>query len=182
MEVLHHLIFMLRKGDYMCKLDLNDACFSVPLSKDSRKMEQFQLSGNLYEFLCLCFGLGPASRVFTKLLKFPTSILRRLNIRTIIYLDDMLHLGKTFDNFLTSKGTVILLLSDLVYVINLKKSVLIATQKIDFLGLIVNSIKLILSLAKKHQSCREIHKALQVSILEFTTDRTFVINCTGNSS
>ena len=71
MEGLHYLKVMLQQGDYMCKLDLKDPYFSVPLHKDSKKMIRFQWSGNLYEFLCLCFGLGPAPRIFTKLLKIP---------------------------------------------------------------------------------------------------------------
>ena len=97
MEGLHHLKFMLRKGDYMCKLDLKDAYFSVPLHLSSRKLVRFRWSGKLYEFLCLCFGLGPAPRIFTKLLKVPMAILRRLGIRIIIYLDDMLLIGKTIE-------------------------------------------------------------------------------------
>ena len=33
----------------------------------------------MYEFLCLCFGLGPARRIFTKLLKVP--MIHRINIK-----------------------------------------------------------------------------------------------------
>ena len=32
-----------------------------------KKYVRFLWSGSLYEFLCLCFGLGPAPRIFTKL-------------------------------------------------------------------------------------------------------------------
>ena len=67
----------------MCKLDLKDAYYCVPLQKISRKYFRFHWSGNLYEFLCLCFGLGPAPRIFTILLKIPIVILRRINIRMI---------------------------------------------------------------------------------------------------
>ena len=78
----------------MCKLDLKDAYFSVPLNPASRKFVWFLWSGKLYEFLCLCFGLGPAPIIFTKLPKIPI-LLRRLNIRIIIYLYDMLLIGHT---------------------------------------------------------------------------------------
>ena len=61
MEGLQNLKYMLQKGDYMCKLDLQDAYFSVPLEKNSRQFVRFRWSGNSYEFLCLCFGLGPAN-------------------------------------------------------------------------------------------------------------------------
>lgn len=84
---------MLKEGDYMCKIDLKDAYFSVLLHKDFRKYLRFHWKGNLFEFLCLCFDLGPAPRIFTKLLKVPIAILRRLKIRLVIYLDDMLLMG-----------------------------------------------------------------------------------------
>ena len=41
--------------------------------------------------VCLCFGLGPAPEVSSKLLKVPMSVLRRLMIWVlIIILDDLL--------------------------------------------------------------------------------------------
>ena len=41
MEGLHCLRNILKKGDYMCKLDLKDAYFSVPLNPASRKFVRF---------------------------------------------------------------------------------------------------------------------------------------------
>ena len=66
-----------------------------PLDWSSKKFARLHRNGTLYEFMWLCFGLGPAHRVFTKLLKIPISLLRKLNIRIIIYLEDMLILSHT---------------------------------------------------------------------------------------
>ena len=74
MKGLNLLQNMLQKGDYMCKLDLKDAYFCVPLKKESGKYVRFQWEVTLYEFLCLCFGLGPASLIFTKILKVQISL------------------------------------------------------------------------------------------------------------
>ena len=68
MEGLKDVKFLLRKRDWMCKIDLKDAYFSVPMSTQSRKWVRFNWKGKLYEFLCLVFGLGPAPRIFTKLI------------------------------------------------------------------------------------------------------------------
>ena len=76
-----------------------------------------------YEFICLCFGLGPAPRIFTKLMKIPISILRRINISVLIYLDDMLIMGQTLEEIQMSRDTVMFLLQNLGFVINLRKSV-----------------------------------------------------------
>ena len=88
---------------FMCKLDLKDTYFGVPLKRESRKYVRFQWEGTLYEFLCLCFGLGPASLIFTKILKIPILLLKRLQIRVIIYLDDMLLMSQTIEELLISR-------------------------------------------------------------------------------
>ena len=122
LEGLSQLKHIIQEGDWMCKLDLKDAYFSVPLDRNSRKFVRFQWKGTLYEFICLCFGLGPAPRVFTKLLKIPISLLRKINIRVIIYLDDMLILSYTIREAHMSQDTVIYLLQNLGFIINIKKS------------------------------------------------------------
>ena len=66
MAGLHLLKEILEQGEYLCKLDLKDAYFSVPLNKQSRKYVRFEYKTSLYEFLCLCFGLGPVLSLFTK--------------------------------------------------------------------------------------------------------------------
>ena len=57
-EGLNCLKFLLEQNDFLCKIDLKDAYFPIPLSKQSSKYVRFKWSGNLYEFLCLCYGLG----------------------------------------------------------------------------------------------------------------------------
>ena len=86
MEGLHLLKELLKENDFMCKINLNDA----PLHPEHRKYIRLKWEGQLYMFLCLCFGLGPARSIFTKLLKIPVEVLRRINIRIIVYLDDFL--------------------------------------------------------------------------------------------
>ena len=157
----------------MCKLNLKDAYFSVPLNPASRKFVRFLCSGKLYEFLCLCFRLGPAPKFFTKLLKIPVSVLRRLNILIIIYLDDMLLIDHTIEETLVARDTVIFLLQPLGFVLNLKKLVLTPTQRIEFLGLTVDSLIMTLSLPEKKVSnvqkqCQELLQKTQVLILKLT--------------
>ena len=118
-EGLHCPKYLFKKGDYMCKIDLKDAYFSVPLHKDSRKLVRFLWAGNFYEFLCLCFSLGPVLKIFTKLLKVPISVLRRLMIRVIIYLDDLLILENSISEIFMARDSLIFLLHHLGFVINL---------------------------------------------------------------
>ena len=113
---------LLQEHDFLIKIDPEDVYFGIPLDKSSRKYIRFQWEGNLQEFLCLCFGLGPAPLIFTKLLKTPIALLRRINIKIIIFFDDMLVMAQTLKEILKAKETLIFLLQNLSFVINLKKS------------------------------------------------------------
>ena len=79
-------------------------------------------------------------------------MLRRLNILIIIYLDDMLLISRTIEETLMARDTVIFLLQLLGFVLNLKKSVLTPTQRIDFLGVTVDLSTMTLSLPQKKVS------------------------------
>ena len=39
---------LLREYDYVCKLGLKDACFSVPLNPESQKFISFTWNGKIY--------------------------------------------------------------------------------------------------------------------------------------
>ena len=67
MESLKDLKNLLKKEDFVVKVDLKDAYYTVPLNqKESGKSVRFQWNGNLFEFICLMFGLGPCPRIFKK--------------------------------------------------------------------------------------------------------------------
>ena len=68
MEGMHLIKHLLQENDFLIIIDLKDAYFGIPIDKRSRKYIRFQWEGNLYEFLCLRIGLGPAPLIFTKLL------------------------------------------------------------------------------------------------------------------
>ena len=62
----------------MIKIDLKDAYFTVPVSNQHQPLSRFMHGGLRYQFSCLPFGLGPAPRLFTKLLKPVVALLKRL--------------------------------------------------------------------------------------------------------
>ena len=101
----------------MFKMEMKDAYFSVPLHQLSGNYVRFSWSEDLFEFLCLCFGLGQALRTFIKLLKIPMSVLRKINIHIAIYFDDMPEMDQMMEEILTSGDTVIFLLQHLGFVL-----------------------------------------------------------------
>ena len=139
MEDLKAVADLLRPGDFMCKLDLKDAYFLVPLHRRSQKFIHFQFQGKTYQFTCLPFGLTSAPRIFTKILKPVTGILRKMGIRIIVYLDDMLIMNSTLEG--ARKDIMILksILENLGFLINMEKSIFVPVQIFEFLGIIVDS-------------------------------------------
>ena len=101
MENLKQTKGLLREN-LMVKLALQNAYFSVPLPTDTREHVRSLRYGILYEFLCLCFGLGLVPRILSKLPKILIALLQRINIRLIIYLDDILIMRKTLVEILIS--------------------------------------------------------------------------------
>ena len=105
MESLHCLKFLVEQDDLLCKKNLKEAHLPVLLNKNSQKFARFQWSDNIYEFLSLCFGLGPALSFFTELSKVTIVLLRLVNIRIIFYLDGMLLTGRTLPEILMARDT-----------------------------------------------------------------------------
>ena len=89
MESLQSLRDIFKPGDFMCKLDLKDAYFCIPLAEELKKFVRLYWERDLYQFLCLCFGLPSVRYVVTKLLKIPIVFLQGIDCLIIIYLDDM---------------------------------------------------------------------------------------------
>ena len=93
----------------------------------------------MWEFACLPFHLASAPRMSTKLLKPVVSILRQMELRIIIYLDNILIMSKSHDLALTHASTALNLLEGLGFVVNYEKSCLKPGQVIEFLGFEINS-------------------------------------------
>ena len=120
--------------------------FSSPQQKTYKSLSDFNAQATYMNF----FGLGPAQRYFTKLFNVWIALLRRVNIRIIIYLDDMLLMGRTLPEIIMARDILIFLLQHLGFVINLKKSVLLPVKQIEFVGLVIDNGKITLAFAEKN--------------------------------
>ncbi|KZS06633.1 Uncharacterized protein APZ42_029853 [Daphnia magna] len=100
------------------------------------KFLRFSWNGRIFEFRCMAFGLAPAPRVFTKLMKVVMAGLRKREIRLVIYLDDLLFFSSTREGALSDLSLAISLLESLGFIIKWVKSVAIPTQIIQYLGIV----------------------------------------------
>ena len=80
--------------------------------------------------------------MFTKVLKQVVLILRRKGIRLIIYLDDILLMNSCSLALQDNLRETVQLLISLGFIVNWEKSVCSPTQRIEYLGLTINSREL----------------------------------------
>lgn len=105
---------LLSPGSYMVTVDLED--------DSSRKFLHFPFCNTLFEFTALSFSLSIAPFVFTKLMKSVAAYLRKKGYVSIIYLDDFLLIGDSFEDCKVNVDVTLSLLMKLVFRITHKKS------------------------------------------------------------
>ena len=131
-----------RQDDYMMKLDLKDAYYSNPITKQHRKYLHFIFGNVVYEFQCLPFGLSSAPRTFTKVPKPVISLLRKQGLRVIIYIDDLLLAHQDPKELMRTFNEVCQLLSNLGFIVKKEKCSTMPLQSLFFLGALLNSVNM----------------------------------------
>ena len=92
-------------------------------------------------------GYSDTMRVFTNVLKPAFSYLREIECLSVVYVDDSYLQGETFEECLQNITETVKLLQSLGFSIHSEKSVLKPTQKLTFLGVVLNSKTMTLTLA-----------------------------------
>lgn len=146
MEDYRTALKLMSNNCYMATIDMKDAYFLVPIHENHKKYLKFSFNDTLYQFNCLPFGLSTAPYVFTKMLKPVMEYLRSRNMISVIYLDDISCIGRSYneceENIRLTKDT----LESLGFIINDKKSCFIPKTECKFLGFIFDSKNMILKL------------------------------------
>ena len=142
METAQSVLQSLRSGDWLISLDLQDACLQVPVHPQSRRFLRFCLGSQVYQFRVLCFGLSSAPLVFTRVMAPVSSTMHRSGYRILSYLDDWLVLGSSQLEITRARDFLFRLCSDLGIQVNLSKGSLQPTQRLDYLGMTLQSAPL----------------------------------------
>jgi len=136
MEGMHTLQDLIHQDAWLAKLDLKDAYFTVPVCPEYQK---FSVLEDNYQFTCLPLGLSCSPWAFTKLLKLVMVFLRHRGIHIIFYIDDMLLIADSPAQVNEHVAVVQFVLENLGFVLNVEKSITTPSQRIEFLGLIVDT-------------------------------------------
>ena len=136
MEMAQSVLQSLRSGDWLISLDLQ-----VPVHPQSRRFLRFCI-GSLVYLRVLCFGLSSAPLVFTRVMAPVSSTMHRSGYRILRYLDDWLVLGSSQLEITRARDFLLQLCADLGIQVNLSKSSLQSTQRLDYLGMTLQSTPL----------------------------------------
>lgn len=125
----------LQQDDWLIKIDLSQAYFHVPIAPSHRPFLRLSYMGEILQMTCLPFGLASAPKLFAAITCWVAEILRKRGCRVLVYLDDFLlaHQDRTVLSLQAAEAVEVL--RALGWQINFKKSILVPTQNIEFLGL-----------------------------------------------
>ena len=129
--------------------------FFSPTKPKIQTVCKFQMEGLILSIFCLCFGLGPAPRIFTRLMRILIYLLRVLYVRLITFLDDILLMASSKEELTLPRETLIHFFQNLGFLINRKNSVLEPCQNIQFWGIEIKSLEMTLTFPqeKKRRLC-----------------------------
>ncbi|KAJ3641514.1 hypothetical protein Zmor_028019 [Zophobas morio] len=116
-------------------LDLKSGYWQVGLHPDDKEKTAFSTGSGLYHFTVMPFGLCNAPATFERLMEM---VLKGLTWKTcLVYLDDVMIMGKTFDDHLKNLEEVLERMEKARLKLNPKKCSLFQ-KRVEFLGHIVS--------------------------------------------
>ena len=105
------------------------------------RMDLFPMGGVSYQLRVLCFGLTTAPRVFTRLMAPISTFLHRYIVRMLRYLDDWLILAESRTTGIQARERLLQVCEELGLKVNCRKSSLIPSQDMTYLGMQIQSVR-----------------------------------------
>lgn len=161
MDNFEQAIRLINAGDYLASVDLRHAYYTVKIAEEQQKFLCFQWRNNIYQFTCLPNGISEGPRIFTKLMKPVFAALRGMGYSITSFIDDTLICNKSKAGCIACVTDTIDLLHRLGFCINVPKSVLQPTQSIEYLGNIIDTNSMTVSLPERRilkltQACQKL--------------------------
>lgn len=131
----------LRQNMWATKLDLKNAYFHLQLSEAIKPYVRMQIGERLFQMEGGCFGLSTLPYWWTKVMAVFLKKWRQKGLLVFIYLDDILLLAQS--EGLAIRHTEIMLkdLLDSGMTVNLEKSSLQPSQRVEHLGFTINMVE-----------------------------------------
>ena len=172
METLTNAISLMKKDCFFGSIDLKDAYFSINIHNEDRKFFRFKFDEVLYEFHGLPQGYKDSPRLFTKILKPVLGLLREKGNHLVGYIDDFLVQADKAEECKESIDQTGILFDELGFTVHPEKSCFKPTQVIEFLGFVLNSVLMQVSISRdKADNVRKLIRGFlelsQITIRQF---------------
>ena len=146
MDTIRDVLNLIFPSCFFMTVDFKHAYYSVYVTPNQRKWLRFIWNDEHYQFISLPQGLSSAPRLFTKLLKPVLTHLRKLGILISCYIDDCIFIAASQEELLQNVNYALHLFDSLGLTVNMSKSVLTPVQSVQFLGVILDSVSMTVTL------------------------------------
>lgn len=123
------------KNVFWVSLDLRQAYHHCPLTQEAREITAFVTPSGHFQYKVLPFGLKTAPRLFQRVME--RILAKHLRKHCVIYLDDILIYGQSFEALLDNLKQILTTLQLAGASLNLTKCKFLA-QEVEYLGFIVD--------------------------------------------
>ena len=145
MESIRDVIHVIKQGVWVASVDLHHAYYSVQVHRPHSPYFSFLWQGTYYHPI----GYAQAPLIFTKLLRLLFGYLQSQGHLSVFYMDDSYLQGDSVSSCQNDIAATVSLLQALGFNINRRKSVLTPTQSLEFLGFILNSVNMTITLTPR---------------------------------
>ena len=149
MEGINRAIELITKDCFLASVDLEKAYYSVPIAERHKKYLRFRFKDQTFEYSCLPNGVSMAPRLFSKIIRVIFGQLRNLGHSSVICTDDSLLVAKTPEDCRNNISDTIGIMQKAGFYVNWSKSSHEPRQELEFLGFIVLSKNMTISLSDK---------------------------------
>jgi hypothetical protein len=163
METLMRVLPLIRPGDWFGSWDVRKGYYNLAVHPAFQRFFCFEFEGQRYMFKCL-MGISIAPFIFSKLMGALIQVARAGGIDVSFYLDDTLLRGPTYDIAWRDLRAVGELFQLAGFLLHKTKSVDEPTQVITYLGFVICSRTMTVSLPTEKE--QQIRRALTQALLD----------------
>ena len=140
LPTLKSIIPFIHQGWWATSVDLSSAYFHIATHSDAQAWLGMRYKNACYRWVAMPFGLATAPREWQRSMRPVVQRMRADGYLCWVYLDDFIILAPIRIRAKTATAKLVSLLRDLGLTVNFTKSQLEPTQKIVYLGFLINLI------------------------------------------
>ncbi|KAA6385439.1 MAG: hypothetical protein EZS28_019035 [Streblomastix strix] len=141
MEYIKTLLELLRPGDWIIMMDLENVFNHITVEPNFRLFFGFEFKRRFYIYTAMCFGVRHVPLICHKNMRPLMKYLReKMNIRSISYCDDLIFMNENKEVLAHEALQIVQIIQEFGKKISQEKQSLIPTQSCEFLGWSVNSL------------------------------------------